>query len=199
MTAKEIVEKFNKYKHTPDDDNIRIKNIIKNTLMDCDELLYALHNSNIIDYSDEDFDMETIDKEDFFGDSGNIKPYAIIPQVQTTPMNYVCYTTTFNEDSINNSLIKYGLIHFIILCDNRELNDVTTGIARHDLIASIIREKLNWTNIFGMQAKIVQDKETVVDTDYASRTLTFQLDKINSIVKTTDGVTRVINNDVVME
>ena len=197
MLANEIINKFNKYKHTPDDDNIKLKNTIKESLMECDELFYAIHNQNLIDYSNTSLDISTIDKEAFFGKDGNIKPYAIIPETQTSPTNYVCYNVAFKHLMDGNSFFKYGLIRFEIYCDYKDLDDYYTGIARHDLIASIIREKFNWTNIFGLQVSIVKDIEEVTNKDYACRTLIFELPEIRNAVKTTDGVTRIINNNVV--
>lgn len=198
MIASEIISKFNEYKHTPDDDNIKIKNTIKKSLMECDELFYALHNINLIDYSDKTLDISTIDKEAFFGREGNIKPYGIIPQTQTAPINYICYSVEFKSLIEGNTFFKYGLIKFDIYCDYRDLDDEFTGIARHDLLSSIIREKFNWTNIFGLQCSIIKNTEDVTNKDYASRTLIFEIPEIRNAVKTINGVTRVINNDIVM-
>ena len=63
-----------------------------------------------------------------------------------------------------------------------------------DLIGNIIRDKINWSNIFGLQCKLISDKESVTDTEYATRKLIFQQTTLNSITKTTNGVTKVINN-----
>ena len=49
--------------------------------------------------------------------------------------------------------------------------DELTGIPRHDLIASIIRAKFNWSNILGMQLKLVYNKESITDNNYVVRTL----------------------------
>lgn len=53
--------------------------------------------------------------------------------------------------------------------------DKMTGIPRHDLISSIIREKINWSNVFGMQAKLVSNKEAISDNNYILRTMIFEL------------------------
>lgn len=199
MISSEIVAKFNEYKHTPDDDNIRLKNVIKKSLMECDELFYAIHNQNLIDYSNPNLDISTIEKEAFFGKDGNIKPYGVIPQTQTSPTNYVCYSVGFKHLLEGNTFFKYGLIRFDIYCDYKDLDDYYTGIARHDLIAAILREKFNWTNIFGLQATISTDVEDVTNKDYACRKLIFELPEIRNAVKTVNGITRIINNDIVIK
>ena len=44
LTTKEkLLSKLRSYANTPDDDNIKYKNIIKNALLNCPELLYALN------------------------------------------------------------------------------------------------------------------------------------------------------------
>ena len=65
--------------------------------------------------------------------------------------------------------------------------DKNTGIPRHDLIASILRERFAWSNIFGMQTHLVQNYESTTDTNYVTRTLVFQLTDLNSKVQTPYG------------
>ena len=65
--------------------------------------------------------------------------------------------------------------------------DKLTGIPRHDLIASIIRERFAWSNIFGMQTHLTQNYESTVDNNYVARTLVFELTDLNSKVHTPYG------------
>ena len=72
-----------------------------------------------------------------------------------------------------------------------------TGQSRADLIGAILREKFNWSNIFGLQCKIVSNQEDIKDTNYISRTLILESTKPNGITKTSPkGNTMVINNCV---
>ena len=75
---------------------------------------YALHNINLIDYSDKTLDISTTDKEAFFGREGNIKPYGIIPQTQTAPINYICYNLLYPVANRNSFKITFllNLSHF---------------------------------------------------------------------------------------
>ncbi len=84
----------------------------------------------------------------------------------------------------------------MVLCDVHDIIDPDTGLARHDLIGSIIRERFNWSNIFGTQVKLVSNKESVTDNNYITRTMIFQGLTPNSIVRTDKNGTRIINNVV---
>lgn len=48
-------------------------------------------------------------------------------------------------------------------------------------ITDLIRDIFNWSNMFGMQAKLIYDRESVTDTNYSCRTLKFELTKTNSL------------------
>ena len=57
------------------------------------------------------------------------------------------------------------------------------GISRHDLLGYLIRDDFNWTNLFGLQFKLITNKESYVDSDYYCRTLQFKAEKPNSLNK----------------
>ena len=77
--------------------------------------------------------------------------------------------------------------------NGKDRTDKLTGIPRHDLIASIIRERFNWSSIFGMQTHLISSKESVTDNNYLVRTLIFQIVDTNGIVTTQNGKTSVTN------
>ena len=72
---------------------------------------------------------------------------------------------------------------FYILCDEKNGVDKLTGIARHDLLAALIIRDFNWSNLFGKQIHLISDIPSVTDNDYATRTLTFEGEFPNNIVK----------------
>lgn len=190
------MEKLTSYTLNPDDDNIRFKEKIKKRLIRCPELLYALHNN---EYESELFDENgNLDYEGdwslYFGD--NIRPYLFFPEAQDKAKNYLCYKVEFDDIPKYNTKEKYGQITFVVFCDGKDIDDKQTGIARHDLIAAIIREYFNWSNIFGTQCKLVSNKESSTDNDYITKTLIFEITTLNSITKTQNDKTHVINNEV---
>ena len=195
-TKEDLLNKLRAYASTPDDDNIRYKEKIHDALLSNVELLYALNNEELeSELFDEDNNL-LIDEETgellgevdrYFGDNSNIRPYLFIPDTQTDVKHYVCYQVAFDELPRYPNIQKYTEITFNIFVNGKDRTDKLTGIPRHDLIASIIREKFNWSNIFGMQTHLISSKESVTDNNYLVRTLIFQITDVNSITYTQLG------------
>ena len=192
-TKEELLNKLRAYAETPDDDNIKYKDIIRKALLNCPELLYALNNKELeSELFDEDGNL-LIDKDTgellgevdrYFGDNSSIRPSLFIPDTQTTVNSYVCYQVMFDELPRYQNIYKYNEIIFNIFVNGKDRTDKLTGIPRHDLIASIIRECFNWSSIFGMQSKLISSKESTTDNNYVVRTLIFQIEDTNNIVYT---------------
>ena len=197
ITNKEdLLNKLRAYADTPDDDNIRYKEKIHDALLSNAELLYALNNEELeSELFDEDDNLLIDEKtgellgevDRYFGDNSNIRPYLFIPDIQTDVKHYVCYQVAFDELPRYQNVQKYTEITFNIFVNGKDRTDKLTGIPRHDLIASIIREKFNWSNIFGMQTHLISSKESVTDNNYLVRTLIFQITDVNSITYTPLG------------
>ena len=200
-TKNDLLNKLRSYASTPDDDNIRYKEKIHDALLNNAELLYALNNKELepelFDGDKLNIDEETgellgeVDR--YFGDNSNIRPYLFIPETQTEVKHFICYQVSFDELPRYNDLQKYTNITFNIFVHGKDAMDKLTGIPRHDLIASIIRERFNWSNIFGMQTHLVASKESTTDSNYLVRTLIFQLVDTNGIVTTQNGKTSMTN------
>ena len=203
-TKEELLNKLRAYADTPDDDNIKYKHIIRKALLNCPELLYALNNNELeSELFDEDGNL-LIDKDTgellgevdrYFGDNSNIRPSLFIPDTQTTVNSYVCYQVMFDELPRYSNIQKYTEITFNIFVNGKDRTDKLTGIPRHDLIASIIRERFNWSSIFGMQTHLISSKESVTDNNYLVRTLIFQVLNLNGIVNTPYGDETYIRNN----
>ena len=195
-TKEDLLNKLRSYVSTPDDDNIRYKEKIHDALLSNVELLYALNNEELeSELFGEDNNL-LIDEETgellgevdrYFGDNSNIRPYLFIPDTQTDVKHYVCYQVAFDELPRYPNIQKYTEITFNIFVNGKDRTDKLTGIPRHDLIASIIREKFNWSNIFGMQTHLISSKESITDNNYLVRTLIFQITDVNSITYTQLG------------
>ena len=168
-----------------DNEDIRIKEKIKELLLSNKTLIHVLNNEEL-----EEADAEP---DEYY--YVNILPYYIIYPTQTNVKNYVCYETNFERVSRVNNIIKYNQIVFTILCEQKNIVEESTGLARHDLIASLILDQFNWSNYFGAQIVCVSDKTSVSDNSYACRTLIFQSETPLNILRT-DQKTQVINNNV---
>lgn len=153
-----------------DDDIIEIKRLIKQKLIADADILEALHNPNV-----------DIDSPDEFLDN-NIYGFIRIPQTQDTVRNFICFTVDDMEDHRFNEVMKTQYIQFNCIC---HLDDMKTqyGIDRHDLLGYLVRDTFNWTNIFGLQFKLIYNKESTIDSDYYCRTLKFEAIKPNSLNK----------------
>lgn len=153
-----------------DDDIIEMKRLIKQKLIEDTDVLIALHN--------EDLD---IDSPDEFLDK-NIFGFIRVPTTQDTVRNFICFKVDDIEDNRFNEVMKTQYIQFSAIC---HLEDMKTryGIDRHDLLGYLIRDIFNWTNIFGLQFKLLSNKESVIDSDYYCRTLIFEATKPNSLTK----------------
>lgn len=205
-TKDDLLNKLRGYA-TYDDEGVKYKEKIRQSLLKCPELLYALHEEELeseLFCENEDgelvlnMDEETgellgeVDR--YFGESANIRPYLHIPETQTQVRHYVCYQVMFDELPRYNDVQKYTQITFTIFVNGKDREDELTGIPRHDLIASIIRERFNWSNIFGMQTHVISSKESTTDNDFLVRTLVFQVTDTNGITNTPfNGKTSIIN------
>ncbi len=206
ITKNDLLNKLRAYKITPDDENIQYKRKIEKALMLNPCLLYALNEktleSELFDddgninweWNEENKEYEPLGEWDrYFGSNSNIRPFLFIPDTQTAVKHYICYQVAFDEMPRYQDTLKYTNVTFTIFVHGNDRVDKLTGVPRHDLIASIIRERFNWSNIFGMQTHLISSKESTTDNNYLVRTLVFQVVDTNGIVKTTNGITSTNN------
>ena len=206
VTKNDLLNKLRAYKTTPDDENIQYKKKIEKALMLNPCLLYALNEKSLEselfdddgninwEWNEDTKEYEPLGEWDrYFGGTSNIRPYLFIPDTQTEVKHYICYQVSFDEMPRYQDTLKYTNVTFTIFVHGNDRNDKLTGIPRHDLIASIIKERFDWSNIFGMQTHLVSSKESTTDNNYIVRTLVFQVVDTNGIVKTTNGITSTNN------
>lgn len=208
VTKNDLLGKLRAYRTNPDDESIRYKQKIKHALLSNPCLLYALNEKDLEselfdedgninwEWNEETQEYEPLGEWDrYFGGTSNIRPYLFIPDTQTEVRNYLCYQVMFDELPRYNNIQKYTEITFTIFVHGDDREDKLTGIPRHDLIASIIRERFNWSNIFGIQTKLISSKESTTDNHYVVRTLVFQILDTNGITYTPFGEDTMIRNN----
>lgn len=206
ITKNDLLNKLRAYRTTPDDENIQYKKKIEKALMLNPCLLYALNEKSLEselfdddgninwEWNEDTKEYEPLGEWDrYFGGTSNIRPYLFIPDTQTEVKHYICYQVSFDEMPRYQDTLKYTNVTFTIFVHGNDRNDKLTGVPRHDLIASIIRERFNWSNIFGMQTHLVSSKESTMDNNYLVRTLVFQVVDTNGIHKTTDKKSSIMN------
>ena len=173
-----------------DSDNIRIKEKIKEVLLNNKFLLYVIENNELWENVEED----GTGADEYFGK--NILPYFLINPVQHAAETYVCYECSYNNTerySRVSTSYKELSINFQILSNYKVLLNKETGIPKHDLLAAIIIDQFNHSNYFGETIHLISDQPSVIDNDFACRTLSFRQTTDNNLVKTIDGTTRFAN------
>ena len=207
-TKDDLLNKLRAYGTNPDDENIQYKKKIEKALLSNPCLLYALNEKSLeselfndsgdinAEWNEEKQEYEPLGEWDrYFGSNSNIRPFLFIPDTQTDVKHYICYQVGFDELPRYNDIEKYTQITFTIFVHGNDRVDKLTGIPRHDLIASIIRERFNWSSIFGMQTKLISSKESTTDNNYIVRTLVFQILDLNNIAYTPYGDESYIRNN----
>ena len=192
----DMLNKLRAYTSNPDDDNIRIKNQIKDLFLHCPELLYALNDKelenelfNIDGNLNVDENGEPLGEWDrYFGDTSLIRPFLFVPNIQTDTKNYICYQTSYSNLVNGNNMEKKLIITFTIIINGHNKIDNLTGIPRHDLIAGIIREKMAWIGLDISTPIPISDVETTTDKNYLVRTIEYLVILPNSITKTKNNI-----------
>lgn len=200
VTKNDLLNKLRAYSDTPDDENIQYKKKIEKALMLNPCLLYALNEKSLEselfdddgninwELNEETKEYEPLGEWDrYFGSDSNIRPFLFIPDTQTEVKHYICYQVSFQDTVRYQPGLKETQVTFTIFVHGNDRMDKLTGIPRHDLIASIIRERFAWSNIFGMQTHLISNRESTIDNNYLVRTLVFQLTDLNSSVQTPYG------------
>ena len=170
LTETELAE-LRRYRNEPDEVDVRYKQIIKKKLLANHKLIYLLHNKELEDEEAEADEYLNI----------NILPYYIIAPTQTNVKNFICFETSMENVSRGNSVMKIQQIIFYILCHKADIDVKELSSPRHDLLAAEIINMFQGCNDFGTQLKLMSDKPSTTDNDYATRTLIFTQLTTNSI------------------
>lgn len=168
-----------------DDDVLFAKRAIKEKLCRDVDLIEYLHN--------EELERAKADVDDYF--NVNILPFIKIPGTQDKVKNYVCFSVDDQEDHRYNNVIKIQYIQFVVFCHIDDI-DTGVGIPRHDLIGYFLRDIFNWSNIVGLQLKLVYNRESVTDNNYLCRTLKFEATKPNMLQRGVSKPVPRINDEV---
>lgn len=160
------------YKKDAGKDEIYYKQIIKQQLLNNSKIIRAINSP----------DLDPESPEDYFG--VNILPYylSVFP-AQTQAEAYVCFDVGFTEAPKYNQIMKYMQVTFWVFVNNKVIFDKQTGIARHDLLGSLIQDQFSWSNCLGAQLRCVSNRPYVTDNAFIMRTLIFQQTTPNRIVK----------------
>lgn len=179
---KEIINTLLSFKEIVDSDDIKVKEKIKEILINNELIIFVLNNKDLIE--------QEAEPDEYLGE--NILPYYLLEEVQTHVNNFICFEISYDmaqsyqyskSHKSLNSTVKTLSVVFHILCDEKDIIEENTGIPRHDLLAALIIDQFNWSNEFGAKLMLVSDVPTTVDKHYACRTLVFQQTTDNNVIK----------------
>ena len=177
-------------KDTVESDDIRIKEKIKEVLLNNKYIIHAIDNKELEVNVEED----GTGTDEYFGK--NIYPHFIINPTQHKADTFICYEISYNNNgryTHSTNVSKQLLITFEILSNFKVLMNQETGIAKHDLLAALITDQFNFSNYFGKTITLISDEPSVVDNDFACRTLVFQQTTDNNLIKNINGVCQFAN------
>ena len=188
--TKEDTKELLALKEQVDSDDIRVKEKIKEELLKNKFLIHVLDNKEL----EKDVQEDGTGVDEYFG--VNISPHFSINPTQHSAETFVCYEVSYNNNdrSSRTSIAAKELrITFEILSNYKVLINTDTGIAKHDLLAALITDQFNFSNFFGKTIYLISDEASIVDNDFACRTLIFKQTVDNNLVKTIDGTPRLAN------
>ena len=193
-TKREMITNLQAYLSNPDDDTVRLKDRIKSMLIQCPKLLWALNDQELYSeiFNDDGTLNDTGEWDAYFGETSLIRPFLFIPETQDIVSNYLCYQVSTDENMRYNPAMKYVVITFTIFIHEKNSFDKETGIARHDLIASILRELMAWSSVAIAHATPVYEGESVTDNNYITKVLKYQVALPNNLV-VTENTTQFVN------
>lgn len=144
-----------------DDDIIRAKRIIKEKLINDPDVIEALDNQKLDPEEPDTYVNE------------NIFDYIRIPGTTTDKKNFICFDIKQDGMIDKNNHMK-SLVYIFNVYAHEDTIDTPYGISRHDLLAYLIRDIFNYSNIFGTQLTLVQNTPGIADAYWSSRSLWFK-------------------------
>ena len=145
-----------------DDDIIRKKRIIEQVLCADEDIIEILDNKN----------LDPSAPEEYLGE--NIFPFLRVPGTQDTSKNFITFMIDDMGRVPNNQAMKTQYVQFVVFV-HKSLAKTKYGMARHDLLAYLLRDIFHLSNCLGSQMDIVYNKEGIADNDFYTRTLKFEL------------------------
>lgn len=180
------IQYLQSFRDTVDYDGIKVKQKIKNLLLNNKHIIHVLNN--------EELEAADAEPNDYF--NVNIYPYYVIKPIQHNVQNFVTFQVSFTEIPQYDKTKKYLQVIFVVLCNIGNITDKDTSLPRHDLLGALIQDQFNYTNICGKKIKVVEDKEIVTDNDYVGRQIVFEQYVDNNLIRTRDGIARLSNKEL---
>ena len=166
------------------DDNERYKYRIMKMLTENQDILWTLHNKALEENSYTTKDEDGNEIEMLNGDAYrnvSIFNFLKIPEIQSTVKNYICFEVNdVDQPRYNKDFIIKNIIFRTVSHEDDYITD--WGIARQDLLATIIQSEFDWTNAFGLHLEKVTDRGRVAENGYYYREFIYETTIANNLV-----------------
>lgn len=159
------------------DDIDSYKYIIMDILTKNQDILKTLHNP---DFEKEDKKVNGLLNGDLYKDV-NIFNFLKIPKTQSTVKNFICFEVDDMEQVRYNEALITKNITFRTVANEADIK-TDWGIARQDLLAMIIKNEFDWSNVFGMHVSKIYDRGRVSEDGYYYRELIYETTVPNNLV-----------------
>lgn len=116
--------------------------------------------------------------EDYY--NVNIYSFLKIPEAQSKVKNFVCFEVNDTEIVYSNKIMVSKQIIFRTISHQDDVNTIW-GIDRQDLLAALVKERFQWSNILGTQLVKTYDSGKVAENGYYYRNMYFEQTAPNDI------------------
>lgn len=159
------------------DDIDSYKYIIMDILTKNQDILNTLHNA---DFEKEDKRINGLLNGDLYKNV-NIFNFLKVPETQSKVKNYICFEINDVEQVRYNEVLIIKNITFRTISHDEDFK-TDWGIARQDLLATIIKKEFDWSNVFGMHVEKISDRGRIAEDGYYYREFVYETTVANNLV-----------------
>lgn len=139
------------------------KQIILEDIYKDPDIFEVLHNTEL--------EAQNAVPEDYH--NVNIYSYLKIPDSQSKVKNFICFEVNDLEISYSNKIMVTKQVIFRTVSHKDDVETIY-GIDRQDLLAALIKERFQWSNILGTQLVKTYDSGKVAENGYYYRNMYFE-------------------------
>lgn len=161
------------------DETIRYKHKIMEVLLNCDDLLHTLHCTEL------DNSGDIVDRYAY--KNVCIFDYMKLPEFKTNVRNYICFEIR-DSNPFDSHITRRIIFRVVSHLDEMETD---WGVNRPDLLACIIKNEFDWTNLLGISLMKQYDEASVADNDYYYREISYKIEVQNNPYNKING--KIIN------
>lgn len=157
------------------DDIFRYKYKIMKMLTSNQDILRTLHNDKLAG-------KDEVINGDLYRDVC-IFDFLKLPDLKDEVKNYICFEI---NDTCFGDMVEKRIVFRTV--SHKDDHKTDWGISRQDLLASILKNEFDWTNVFGMHLEKERDSGSIADDEFYYREIVYK-------TKTSNNSYNKINNN----